>query len=146
MYAAAIAKQNGEGGGGDYPKYPNFKFNDIGDKVMGTVAKVGKPFEKTNEYKGEVRTVVVQCIELDNATIIRQAEEGEEPKKETFPKLNIWIQKTGEKAAIGLELMRLELSEIPVGGVFGIKWTGLGQAVGDGARPHKFKVQIVPSE
>jgi hypothetical protein len=145
MYAEAVAKVSGEGGSNDYPKHPNFKFKDIGDKVVGAVVKVGDPFTKINEWKGETREVVVQVIELENATITRTPVDDDTPgAEEFFPKLNVWIQKNGEKAAVGVELMRLDLSDIPVGYTFGFKWTGLGQAVGDGARPHKFAVRLAP--
>jgi hypothetical protein len=148
LYAEALARANGEKTGGsdkDYPRHPNFKFKDIGDKVDGTVAKVGKPFVKTNDWQGEKREVTVQVIELDNATVTRfQEDEDTPPVIETYPKLNIWLQKNGHYAAIGAELMRLDLSDIPDGARLAFKWSGLGTAVGDGARPHKFVARIAP--
>lgn len=143
LYADAIKKQNGEKSN-DYPKHPSLKFKNVGDKVVGKVTKVGDPFPSTSEWKGVVRDVTKQVLELTDATLTYVADDDEEPVTEFFPKLNIWLQKTGEFAAIGAELIRLELSDIPLNSTFGWKWSGLGEAVGDGARPHKFKARIVP--
>lgn len=138
LYAQAIAKQNGEGGGGNFEKLPNIKLENIGSKFKGVVARVGAPFDKENEYKGEKRMVTTQVVEYTNVVVVQVDDDGNEMEPVKLDKANFWYQKTGHFAAIGLSLMDIEKDEIPVGATHMFKWSGLGKAVGDGARPHKF--------
>lgn len=140
LYAKAFEKQNNPSGGGDFEKAPAFKFEDIGDAIRGKVLKVGDPFEKENTYKGETRMVTNQVVTLVDVKIKRA-----DGTQSTAEKMNIWLQKNGQFAAIFTALQAIDASDIPVDSDFILRWSGLGKATGDGARPHKFESKITPA-
>lgn len=144
IYADAIAVQNGEKRSSG-PKLPSVSFKNIGDKLDATVVRVGDSFFADKEWKGDKRRVLTQVFELKDITIVYASDDDDVPPVvETIPAANLWLQKTGHFAAIGIALKAAELAAVPEGANLKFKWSGLGQAVGDGARPHKFAAKITP--
>lgn len=145
LYGDAINKQNGEGGGGKFPKLPALRFNNIGDKFQGTIVRVSDPFETEDEWKGVKRTVTKQVVEYKDISMIRVDGEGNDLPAEKIDAANFWLSKTGHFAAIGKSLIEIEKGDLTevIGASHLFKWSGLGDAVGDGARPHKFASKII---
>lgn len=133
LYAKALQYQNNPGDG---EKAPNFKFDNVGDSVFGIIERLSEPKQVENTYKGETKIVTQQIVTLKNAIVKREG------VTEEFPKITVWLQKNGHFAAVGQALVDLGESDMEVGYTFGIKWTGFGKAVGDGAKPHKFEVRL----
>lgn len=143
LYADALAKQLAPPKvTADFEKdVPSFKFFDIGDGIRGTIYKVGEPFQSEETFKGQTRTVTKQVISLKDVKIKR-----EDGTQESHPKMNVWLQKNGQYASIAVALGSIEgRSDLLEGDDFIHKWTGLGKAVGEGSRPHKFETKVTPA-
>lgn len=148
IYAKALEKQLAPPKAtGDYEKdVPSFSFKDIGDGIRGTVTRVGEPFDKESIYEGVTTMKFTQVITLKDVQVKRAPEdEHAEPKIETYPKMNVWMQKNGQFASVAIALEAVDRSDIEVGDDFIQKWTGLGKASGKGSRPHKFESKVTPA-
>ena len=108
------------------------RFENIGDGVVGVILDYTEPYEKPNrfyqqgepEYKKTVTTVKVNL----------QTKDG--PR-------SLFIEKKGQFQALADALVEAEISDFVVGWTFGMKWTGLGKAQGQGPRPYLFQAKVV---
>lgn len=139
LYAKAASRESGI----DREKFDSVKFENVGDKVVGTVLFVGDPFDKPNKFYDASKDDESKKF-INTQKVILELEDGK--------KVALYLSKTGHYVAIfnALEAANVTLaseerpllSDIPLGWKLGMKWSGLGKATNGGSRPHLFEARL----